>query len=262
MEEKKTRKQVLEEDMAVRQAAVNDYFKRNPGTGNVFADAARLVATAHDRRAIRDASDELNQIAQNEVTMRGQDLTHKTAMYGHDTTKYGYDKQADTSRYGYDKQAESSKYTTDKQYDASIYGHDVSNNWYQGQLDLARDDQSQAQNESKFMQQMYTNRQEGEDIANALTLYNQGASLEGTHYEKYIPKKNYGTGDSVATPAPPDIPVISTETKNAGYEPKWDFEIPNLTSARSRFRGKVASPALRDLQRDAINEYRKKRKQQ
>jgi hypothetical protein len=69
------RKKEVQYEADSSQARVNEYFRKNPMTGNPFKDIGGLLATRDDRNRAIAARKSLDEAADRDVTMRGQDFT-------------------------------------------------------------------------------------------------------------------------------------------------------------------------------------------
>jgi len=69
------RKKEVQYEADSSQARVDDYFRKNPMTGNPFKDIGGLLATRDDRNRAIAARKSLDEAADRDVTMRGQDFT-------------------------------------------------------------------------------------------------------------------------------------------------------------------------------------------
>ena len=74
------RKKEIQYEADSSQARVDDYFRKNPMTGNPFKDIGGLLATRDDRNRAIAARNSLNTAADRDVTMRGQDITKELGL--------------------------------------------------------------------------------------------------------------------------------------------------------------------------------------
>lgn len=68
------RKKELQSTIDVSDARVDDYFRKNPMTGDPFKDIGGLLATREDRNRSSQARKYMDEEAGREVTTRGQDI--------------------------------------------------------------------------------------------------------------------------------------------------------------------------------------------
>lgn len=74
------RKKEVQYEADSSQARVDDYFRKNPMTGNPFKDIGGLLATRDDRNRAIAARKSLDEAADRDVTMRGQDFTRELGL--------------------------------------------------------------------------------------------------------------------------------------------------------------------------------------
>ena len=74
------RKKEIQYEADSSQARVDDYFRKNPMTGNPFKDIGGLLATRDDRNRAIAARKSLEADADRDVTMRGQDITKELGL--------------------------------------------------------------------------------------------------------------------------------------------------------------------------------------
>ena len=74
------RKKEIQYEADSSQARVDDYFRKNPMTGDPFKDIGGLLATRDDRNRAIAARNSLNTAADRDVTMRGQDITKELGL--------------------------------------------------------------------------------------------------------------------------------------------------------------------------------------
>jgi hypothetical protein len=81
------RKKDLQYERDAAQARVNEYFRKNPMTGNPFQDVGGLLATREDRRAVNRAEAAMEEELNRGVTMRGQDFQRELGLGEIDVNK-------------------------------------------------------------------------------------------------------------------------------------------------------------------------------
>lgn len=74
------RKKEVQYEADSSQARVDDYFRKNPMTGDPFKDIGGLLATRDDRNRAIAARKSLDAAADRDVTMRGQDVTKELGL--------------------------------------------------------------------------------------------------------------------------------------------------------------------------------------
>ena len=74
------RKKEIQYEADSSQARVDDYFRKNPMTGDPFKDIGGLLATRDDRNRAIAARKSLDTAADRDVTMRGQDITKELGL--------------------------------------------------------------------------------------------------------------------------------------------------------------------------------------
>ena len=74
------RKKEVQSEADSSQAKVDEYFKKNPMTGDPFKDIGGLLATRGDRDRATAARKSLDSAADRNVTMRGQDITKELGL--------------------------------------------------------------------------------------------------------------------------------------------------------------------------------------
>lgn len=74
------RKKEIQFEADTSQAKVDEYFRKNPLTGNPFKDIGGLLATRDDRNRAIAARKLLDADADKDVTMRGQDITKELGL--------------------------------------------------------------------------------------------------------------------------------------------------------------------------------------
>jgi hypothetical protein len=74
------RKKDIQYEVDSSQARVDEYFRKNPMTGDPFKDIGGLLATRDDRNRAIAARKSLEADADRDVTMRGQDITKELGL--------------------------------------------------------------------------------------------------------------------------------------------------------------------------------------
>ena len=74
------RKKDIQSEADSSQAKVDEYFRKNPMTGDPFKDIGGLLATRGDRDRATAARKSLDSAADRNVTMRGQDITKELGL--------------------------------------------------------------------------------------------------------------------------------------------------------------------------------------
>ena len=72
--------QRMQQEADASQARVDDYFKKNPMTGDVFQDIGGLLATREDRKRATKAREYMEAEEGRGVTRRGQDITKELGL--------------------------------------------------------------------------------------------------------------------------------------------------------------------------------------
>lgn len=81
--------QRMQQEADASQARVDDYFKKNPMTGDVFKDIGGLLATREDRKRATKAREYMEAEEERGVTRRGQDIQRELDLKNIDTIVEG-----------------------------------------------------------------------------------------------------------------------------------------------------------------------------
>lgn len=84
------RKKEVQYEADSSQARVDDYFRKNPMTGNPFKDIGGLLATRDDRERATAARKSLDTAADRDVTMRGQDFVKEQGLDANNVARMGH----------------------------------------------------------------------------------------------------------------------------------------------------------------------------